>query len=106
MPEQRVEAGKVDEAEEILDVASGHGELPPCPPLRLVPGMLVVIVFVRKANDAVDGLRSEMFVCSRSRHHQRHVRILDLGSSVRPPADAELQACWAELLERRGVSVA
>jgi len=34
---------------------------------------VAVVVFVRKADDAVNRVRPEMFVRSRSYHHQRHV---------------------------------
>src|SRR5579884_2426827 len=56
--------------------------------------MSIGIVLVRKVNDTVNRLRSEMFGRSTSRHRQRHVRILDLRRSVRPSTDADLQRCW------------
>ena len=55
----------------------------------------------RDANDAVDGLGSEMSR-RRTREHQGHVRELDLG----PSGDADLQRGWPLSLKRCGVSVA
>jgi len=39
-----------------------------------------------------------MLVRGRSRHHQGHVRIVDLRGPVRPSADADSQRCWPKLL--------
>jgi hypothetical protein len=44
-----------------------------------------------------------MLVRGRSRHHQGHVRIVDLRGPVRPSADADSQRCWPKLLKGRGV---
>ena len=63
--------------------------------------IFVGIVLVRKANDAMDGLRAEMSG-RRTSEHQGHVGELD----VRPSGDTDLQRCRPLGLKGRRISIA